>query len=195
MSDIPAQTNRLATTLASPATAAVLVGTNLLLPYSYAMVGREAAPSVYEQLIDYPFAVSTSTIAEQVSGEAREATRPVVQAGIKWNSYVSRRLAALRVGADDFTGLKVPSPWIVDRAWDVASSYFRRTTPPPSVVPTEDGDILYLWRKAGWELHVEIGSEGTTAWAYHRQSGETWSGSLGERRLEFYNLLDLLGQS
>lgn len=195
MSGIPVQTNRLATTLASPATAVVLVGTNLLLPYSYEMVGREAEPSVYEQLINYPFAISTSTIAELVSGEAREATRTVVRAGTSWDSYVVRRLAALRAGVDDFTGLKVPSPWIIDRAWGVASSYFRRTTPPPSVVPTEDGDILYVWRKAGWELHIEIGSEGTTAWAYHRQSGETWSGSLGERRQEFSNLLDLLARS
>src|SRR5260370_12404857 len=100
----------------------------------------------------------------------------------RWQRYVSRRLAALRLGAFDFTGLQIPTPWIVDRASIVAKAYLHPDTPPPSVVPTKDGDILFIWRKAGWDLQIEIGSEGTTAWAYHRGSGAEWSGSLDERQ-------------
>jgi hypothetical protein len=191
---VASQTNRLVTSLASPAAAIALVGTNVLLP-AYGLTTREAELPSYGQSTIYPSEISTSVAVSRMRSEVSEATRAFVQAGIRWSSYITRRLAALRMSGNDFTGLKVPSPWIVDRAWAVANSYFRPNTPPPSVVPTEDGDILFIWRKAGWELHIEISSEEATAWAYNRKSGRSWSGSLGERQPEFYTLLDLLGQS
>lgn len=195
MNAIATQTNRLVTSLGPPAAAIVLAGTNLLLPPSYGAVGREAEISSLGNTITYSAAVPTSVTIKSIRSGANEATRAFMPTGIRWNSYVARRLAVLRSGSGDFTGLKVPSSWVVDRAWAVANSYFRPNTPPPSVVPTEGGNVLFLWRKFGWELHVEIGSEETTVWAYHRKSRRSWSGSVEEQRPEFYSLLGMLGQS
>jgi hypothetical protein len=190
---IAAQTNRLITSAAI-----AVASTNLFLPSPFSANPWDVAASTHGQHSTYQFTISTSFAFERIDNEPSDATnavaRTLVQVGIRWNNYVARRLVALRTGASDFTGLKVPSSWVVDRAWAVANKYFKPATPPPSVVPTEDGDILYVWRKAGWELHLEISSEETTAWAYHRKSGRAWSGSLGERLIEFYTLLDQFGQ-
>jgi hypothetical protein len=189
-----AQTNRLVT-----AAAVAFVGTNLLLASPYAAGVRDSEPGIQEQRIVYPATIPTAVAVSNVSSQPSEITntaaRTVVQDGLRWNSYVARRLTAIQNGTNDFTGLKIPSLWVVDRAWAVARSYFKSSTPPPSVVPTEDGNILYIWRKSGWELHVEVSSEEATAWAYHRRSGHSWSGTLTDRHAKFYALLDLLGQS
>lgn len=189
-----AQTNLLMTSAAI-----AIAATNVFLPVPYSGVPWEEGRASSGQHIIYPFTTPTSVTVVGIRNESSEATNAVartqVQTGIRWNGYVARRLQSLRVGASDFTGLKAPSAWIVDRAWAVANNYFSPTTPPPSVVPTEDGNILYVWRKYGWELDLEISSEEATVWAYHQKSGHTWAGTFGERQIEFYNLLDLLGRS
>jgi hypothetical protein len=110
----------------------------------------------------------------------------------RWYRYVSKRLRELQAGKYDFTGFQVPTAAVVELARDVANSLFRPQTPTPSVVPSEDGDILYIWHKAGWDLEIGVGPEGTAVWAHDRSAGREWYGSLEELRVGVASLLDFL---
>jgi hypothetical protein len=110
----------------------------------------------------------------------------------RWYGYVSNRLRELLAGKYDFTGFQVPSAEVIDLAREVATSLFRSDTPTPSVVPSEDGDVLYIWHKAGWDLEINVGPEGAAVWAYDRSAGKEWYGSLDELRPGVVSLLDFL---
>jgi hypothetical protein len=195
MTDIAAETNKLIRPVAQSAAAVLLVGTNFFLTPSQASWADTSNAYSYEQVTDGPLAaLTTGTTSASASRFVSASTLTPWVIAPRWQRYVSRRLAALRLGAFDFTGLQIPTPWIVDRASIVAKAYLHPDTPPPSVVPTKDGDILFIWRKAGWDLQIEIGSEGTTAWAYHRGSGAEWSGSLEERQAELSQVLATMSQ-
>lgn len=96
----------------------------------------------------------------------------------RWYRYVSVRLRELREGKYDFTGFKVPASDVVEHARQVATTLFRPHTPTPSVVPSEDGDVLYIWHKAGWDIEIGVGAEGATVWIQERSTGREWYGSL-----------------
>lgn len=190
MTDIAAETNSLIRPVAQSAVAVLLVGTNFFLtPPQASWVDTSNAYS-YEQVIGGPAAALTTKTGSSSTLDLVSAATVMPSVAVpRWQRYIRDRLAALRAGAFDFTDLQIPAPWVVDRASRVAQAYLQSDTPPPSVVPTRDGDILFIWRKAGWDLQIEIGSEGTTAWAYHRGSGTEWSGSLEERQAELSRLL------
>lgn len=142
------------------------------------------------QQADDIFAAATSDIYNATPNILEEIT--LTKSDSRWHKYVAQRLEALRKGEGDFTGLRRPSELVVDRAWDFAAEAFRSDTPTPSVVPTEDGDILFVWRKAGWELEIEIGAAEDTVWARNRDSGVILRGSLAEMRAEASGLLAFL---
>jgi hypothetical protein len=110
----------------------------------------------------------------------------------RWYRYVSKRLRELGAGEYDFTGFQIPTTEVVELARGVANNLFRPQTPTPSIVPSEDGDILYIWHKAGWDLEIDVGLGGTTVWAHDRSAGREWYGSLEELRVGVANLLDFL---
>src|SRR5262245_10370952 len=62
-----------------------------------------------------------------------------------WQQHVYRRLGELGTGVGDFTGLAQPSPEVVQRARGVAAAMFDSDTPAPSVMPTEEGAVVYVW--------------------------------------------------
>jgi hypothetical protein len=110
----------------------------------------------------------------------------------RWYGYVSRRLRELRDGKYDFTGFEIPSSEVIEQARFVAMSLFRPDTPTPSVVPSEEGDVLYVWHKSGWDLEIDVGPEATVVWAHERNTGGEWYGALENLRAEVVNLLDYL---
>jgi hypothetical protein len=112
----------------------------------------------------------------------------------RWHKYVYQRIEELRAAEYDFTGLKVPPEFVVDRAWSMATALFKADTPTPSVVPSEDGNVLFVWHRAGWELEIEVGAEEIVLWAHDRHTGTVFSGSLVEQRARFSTLLDYLAQ-
>ncbi len=192
--EIAAETNRLIPSFAQSAAVAMVAGTNFFLPQPQAIWANIDPPYSFMRTISNPVAsVTTRTLSAITVNQANHATR-VAFSATRWAKYVGRRLSALRMGAFDFTGLQIPAPTVVDRAWVVAWSYLHPATLPPSVVPSEDGDILFIWHKSGWDLEIEVGAGGTTVWAYHRESGEEWSGSLDERQSELSTLLNLMSQ-
>lgn len=114
----------------------------------------------------------------------RAATAP------RWLGYVIDRLNELALLVDDpDEDLPAPSHDVLSRALDEANRFLLPATPTPSVVPTTDGHVQFVWHKAGWDVEVEIGPEETWVWARDRESGESWSGSLDEHKGELVSLL------
>lgn len=181
------------TYLQAAGAAAVVMGTNVVLsptatqdlrpPYSYVQTGPSS-----------PFAISTTNliakIDDQLSGRAEAFNAKIA----RWNRYVVQRLEELRVGAFDFTGLQVPSEQVVDQAWMIASTTFHLDTPPPSVLPSEEGEVLFIWHKSGWDIQINVGPEETTVWTHDRSSGAEFWGSLVSQQKELANLLNILGR-
>lgn len=95
-------------------------------------------------------------------------------------SYAAERLAQLERGEGDFTDLQRPAPEVIRRARDVAARLLQPGTPTPSVVPSELGEVLFVWHKAGWTVDVEVGAEETSVVAYAHRSGTMWGGPVDE---------------
>jgi hypothetical protein len=135
--------------------------------------------------------VTATDLSETYSG----IVLPVIdfsRSDSRWYRYVSKRLRELQAGEYDFTGFQVPTAEVVELARDVAATLFKPETPTPSVVPSEDGDVLYIWHKAGWDLELDVGLEGVTVWAHDRSAGREWYGSLEELRAGVAGLLGFL---
>src|SRR5574342_1364560 len=107
----------------------------------------------------------------------------------RWAGYVSRRLNELSKAGGDFTGLVRPPNDVIMRAHGVAADLLAAETPTPSVVPSEHGEVLFVWHWAGWTLEIEVGQEDVSVWAFDRASGAMWSGPLAKLRSEVLALL------
>lgn len=108
----------------------------------------------------------------------------------RWLSYVMTRLQALLALAyepDD----EVPTPHLeaIHRALPELSRFMRADTPTPSVVPTVDGGVQFVWHKRGWDLEIEVGPKETLLWAQRRDGSTTVHGSLDERLVDARNVL------
>jgi hypothetical protein len=110
----------------------------------------------------------------------------------RWHKYVYRRIQELKNGEDDFSELPQPASFVIDRAWQVATRVLHPNTPTPSVVPSEDGNVVFVWHKARWDLEIEVGPEEVTVWAHSRNTGEMFSGTLDEQAERLSGLLDFL---
>jgi hypothetical protein len=173
--------------------AAVIIVTNLVS----APLVSEPSPHgyTYERFrAADPLTSATTPVTLSQSLEPYASTTAAEALVPRWSRYVVQRLGEAGNGVFDFTGLLVPSRTVVERAWSVAQNYFRIDTPTPSVVPSEDGDICFVWHKAGWDLRIDVGPEETVVWAHHRGTGRQWFGSLEERRMQLARLLDVIGR-
>jgi len=110
----------------------------------------------------------------------------------RWHKYVYERIQELQNGEDDFTELPQPTSFVVDRAWQVATLILHPDTPTPSVVPSDDGNVVFVWHKARWDLEIEVGPEEVAVWAHSRNTGEMFSGTLDEHLERVSGLLDFL---
>ena len=110
----------------------------------------------------------------------------------RWQKYVHQRIEEMRNGEDDFTELPQPTLPIIDYAWQVATRILRPDTPTPSVVPSDEGNVVYVWHKARWDLEIEVGPEEVTVWAHNQKTGEIFSGSLDSQLERVSGLLDYL---
>ena len=100
----------------------------------------------------------------------------------RWGAYVEQRLTDLENGTGDFTGLQRPSAGAIMSAREVAASVFRDGTPTPSVVPTESGDVAFIWHKNGVDAELDVNETQADLWAHDRVSGETWGGKVADHR-------------
>lgn len=100
----------------------------------------------------------------------------------RWGGYVERRLTDLERGDGDFTGLQRPTAATVQHARQVAAETFRDSTPTPSVVPTEEGQVAFVWRKNGMDAEIEVSETAAEFWVHERVTGEVDSGPLADHQ-------------
>lgn len=102
----------------------------------------------------------------------------------RWLPYVLRRLNDLAAGPyepEDEDGL-LPDPQAVWRALPALGGLLTDRTPTPSVVPTIDGGVQFVWHKAGWDLEIEVLANETIVWGRRRGEGLGDAGPIAEMR-------------
>ena len=90
----------------------------------------------------------------------------------QWGAYVGQRLGELERGEGDYTGLRQPSAATVARARQVAAETFRGTTPTPSVVPDDEGHVMFVWHKNGYDVEICVTESEADIWAHQRATGD-----------------------
>jgi hypothetical protein len=114
-------------------------------------------------------------------------TRSTEQQASRWGNYVARRLNEMR-NAPSRRDV-YPDENILRRAWRVATTTFEDDTMTPSVVPSSQGGLVFVWHKHGWDAELEIELGEVSVFAYNRRTRETWHGALDDLREQFLELL------
>lgn len=105
----------------------------------------------------------------------------------RWLPYVARRLNELASRSNEPTpeAIGAPDPWVLKHALVVLSEWLSDDTPTPSVVPTPDGGVQFVWHKSGWDIEIEVLPSETYVWGRNRNdTGREFSGDLPERAPE-----------
>jgi hypothetical protein len=99
----------------------------------------------------------------------------------RWLRYVIGRLRELQRLVDEPDD-EVPTPYpeALERALPELVRFMQVDTPTPSVVPTYNGNVQFVWHKGGWDVEVEVGSKETLVWAQRRGGDASWDGSLDD---------------
>lgn len=102
----------------------------------------------------------------------------------RWLPYLQWRLDALveglgTAGDEEYVS---PDPAALRRALPEVTSLLEDGTSTPSVVPTVDGGVQFAWRKAGWDVEIEVLATTTLAWVRQRSEGPGLAGPVGEMR-------------
>ncbi len=99
----------------------------------------------------------------------------------RWKEYVSKRLVQIEARAADETSEDpYPSAELVRVAHLVVARLFSPSTPTPSVVPSEEGGVSFVWHKGGLDVEIEVGEDEIFVCANRRASGDSFYGSLTE---------------
>lgn len=106
----------------------------------------------------------------------------------RWAPYVARRLLEMS-DRTPVPGIKYPTRSVLERAWYLASAFFPESTPTPSVVPSHDGNVTFVWHKQNWDVEIDVDPRTVAVWARNRTTGETWQGEQNDVRARFSGLL------
>ena len=74
-----------------------------------------------------------------------------------------------------------------------AAVFFPENAPTPSVVPSEDDCIQFVWHRGGYDIEFEVGHGDLSVWISNRETGASRSGNSEEDHLMLRNLLQTLG--
>lgn len=110
----------------------------------------------------------------------------------RWLPYVAHRLNELASRADepDLEGIRAPDASVLERSLRVLRELLFDDTPTPSVVPTSDGGVQFVWHKAGWDIEIEVLPSETYVWGRNRrETGREFSGTLPDRSSELRETL------
>jgi len=134
-----------------------------------------------------------------VNSETRSASGATwneVGVSPRWFNYVESRLGDLErfVEEPDIEAYPKPPLETIQTARSLALTWFAIDTPTPSVVPSEEGGVQYVWHKGGWDFEITVERQGTVVWAHNIRDGESWSGSLDECGSQVARVLDCLGR-
>ncbi len=153
-------------------------------------MNRALATSV-GTLADAPAAITDPQpnvydVADTVDAAQRLSTRATV-ATPPWREYVLGRLVQMLIegeGRDAY-----PDASVITRSWSEVTSLFGPHTPTPSIVPTEDGGVAFVWHKKGWDVEIAVDPAETTVWAHRRSDGTKVYGPLAVQRGRLVELL------
>jgi hypothetical protein len=100
----------------------------------------------------------------------------------RWSAYVARRLREMEDGKDEegWTG-KWPSLPVLRAAWEQACDLFPDSAPTPSVLPTQDGCISFVWHKNARTVEVTVDETGGELDVWAPATGEEISGELDDQ--------------
>lgn len=109
----------------------------------------------------------------------------------RWFAFIERQLNAIANStSEELDGYPCPPAESIEAARKFAFTYLEGNTPTPSVVPSSEGGIEFIWYKGGWHLEVAVGHGEINVWAHNIKSGALWNGSLDATSEK---LRDLLG--
>lgn len=110
----------------------------------------------------------------------------------RWGAYVEERLDQIESGLDRDGAPTYPEPATVKQARLFADSMFGPRTPTPSVVPSEEGAISFVWHKGGFDLDIEVSDSEVYVCVYHRASGSSFFGSSRQHLVAALGVLESL---
>jgi hypothetical protein len=106
----------------------------------------------------------------------------------RWSGYIQRRFEQL-------TAETPSSPAFTETlnaAWKSILNLFAPNIATPSVLPGDEGGIVLVWHKGGWDIEIDFGPlEGPSVWTVNRSSLDGFDGDLSDHREE---LLDVLAE-
>ena len=102
----------------------------------------------------------------------------------RWLPYVQARLNEMAEGIRGIGGEEGISadPAALRRALPELTSLLDDGTPAPSVVPTVDGGVQFVWHRSGWDIEIEVLATTTLAWVRRRGEGPGTAGSVAQIR-------------
>lgn len=113
----------------------------------------------------------------------------------RWLPYVVGRMGDLeRLLYEPADEVPTPCRAALERALLELRRFMAIESPTPSVVPTFDGGVQFVWHKGGWDIEVEVGEKETMVWARRRDGGDSWGGSLDDRVGDVRKLLSELAK-
>lgn len=104
--------------------------------------------------------------------------------------YVGQRLSQMLVRSV-FEQEPYPGRLVLVRSAMYARALLRAYVPTPSVVPSEEGGVTFVWHKGGWDVEIDVMPSECTVWARNRRTRESWSGDIADR---WYDVTDLLAR-
>jgi hypothetical protein len=107
-------------------------------------------------------------------------------------SAVSRIEAIRQLRADDPDEVPLPDPKALMRVWSEADRFMIDEAPTPSILPTEDEGIMFVWHHGEWDLEVEVRAEETVVWGKTQDGGRLLRGSLDGYLPEVRKILEEL---
>jgi hypothetical protein len=112
----------------------------------------------------------------------------------QWLAYVMSRLNSLGGQVNE------ADPWAdeeaLERALHDLATVLEPEMPAPSVVPSEEHGVLFVWHRAGWDVEIEVRAGQTIAWATNPQSSAEIYGDLADVRPEIRRVLrELTGRA
>lgn len=110
--------------------------------------------------------------------------------------YLHRRISEIESGLGDWTGLQHPNSDVINVAKIVAFELHLGHLRTPSVVPSEDGHIVFIWSSARFALEVEARAKDVTIWLHDRATEvvTNWIGQPSELNAKLTEILGVAQQ-
>ena len=127
------------------------------------------------------------TIVHDRSSVERNAR--VTSDAAPWVDYVIRRLDTLAVEEGG------PRLELINRARGWILTHLPPSASAPSVLPSEDGGVDFVWHQRGWNIEITAEPDNQwSVWSWNRHTDEEFAGALEEHCDEVLDLIRLVSR-